>query len=214
MSNFNILQLNAKTETELREIAAELGVKIPNSMSKNQMIYAILDEQAVVSSQRKAAAVVAQPEDRKKRMRVQVKKNTDQKPVVKPAEVKEAVPAPEKIEVKAEEPVLAVEEAKPAKKKNPKQKQAPRKSEESAEEVQPKVELKAKPKAQHVVDEEIIKQEAQKDESIDVVETQAEVEVENAPITEVSEESTNEEVKIPNNDRFQKNQPNNQNNHF
>ena len=213
MSNFNILQLNAKTETELREIAAELGVKIPNSMSKNQMIYAILDEQAVVSSQRKAAAVVAQPEDRKKRMRVQVKKNTDQKPVVKPADVKEAaVPAPEKVEVKAEETIVAAEETKPAKKKNPKQKPVQKKSQESAEEAQPKVELKAKPKAQHVVDEEIIKQEDHKDESIDVVETQAEVEVENAPITEVSEESTNEEVKIPNNDRFQKNQPNNQNN--
>ncbi len=213
MSNFNILQLNAKTETELREIAAELGIKIPNSMSKNQMIYAILDEQAVVSSQRKAAAVVAQPEDRKKRMRVQVKKNTDQKPVVKPADVKEAaVPAPEKVEVKAEETIVAAEETKPAKKKNPKQKPVQKKSQESAEEAQPKVELKAKPKAQHVVDEEIIKQEDHKDESIDVVETQAEVEVENAPITEVSEESTNEEVKIPNNDRFQKNQPNNQNN--
>ncbi len=213
MSNFNILQLNAKTETELREIAAELGVKIPNSMSKNQMIYAILDEQAVVGSQRKAAAVVEQPEDRKKRMRVQVKKNTDQKPLVKPAEAKETVSAPEKVEVKTDAPVAIAEEAKPAKKKNPKQKQAPKKTQESTEETQPKVELKAKPKVQHVVDEEIIKQEDHKDESIDIVETPVEAEVENAPAAEVSEESVNEEVKAPNGDaRFQKNQPNNQNN--
>ncbi len=79
MSNYNILQLNAKSESELRTIAGELGIKIPNSMSKNQMVYAILDEQAVVNSMIKVAATNPNQDDRKKRQRVTVKKLSDQK---------------------------------------------------------------------------------------------------------------------------------------
>ncbi len=77
MSNFNILQLNAKSEAELRAIAGEMGIKIPNSMSKNQMVYAILDEQAVIGAQAKTIAQQANQEDKKKRQRITVKKSTE-----------------------------------------------------------------------------------------------------------------------------------------
>ena len=73
------MQLNAKSETELRAIAGELSIKIPNSMSKNQMVYAILDEQAVANSQIKAAVIKPNIEDRKKRQRVTVKKTSEEK---------------------------------------------------------------------------------------------------------------------------------------
>lgn len=77
MSNFNILQLNAKSEAELRAIAGEMGIKIPNSMSKNQMVYAILDEQAVIGAQAKTTAQQSNQEDKKKRQRITVKKTTE-----------------------------------------------------------------------------------------------------------------------------------------
>ena len=77
MSNFNILQLNAKSEAELRAIAGEMGIKIPNSMSKNQMVYAILDEQAVIGAQAKTIAQQANQEDKTKRQRITVKKSTE-----------------------------------------------------------------------------------------------------------------------------------------
>lgn len=77
MSNYNILQLNAKSEAELRAIAGEMGIKIPNSMSKNQMVYAILDEQAVLNAQAKTNSQQANQEDKKKRQRITVKKPAD-----------------------------------------------------------------------------------------------------------------------------------------
>ncbi len=55
MSNFNILQLTAKELSELKDIAKELGLKVSSSVTKETLIYDILDEQAVVNSQRKVA---------------------------------------------------------------------------------------------------------------------------------------------------------------
>ncbi len=59
MSNFNILQLTAKELSELKDIAKELGLKVSSSVTKETLIYDILDEQAVVNSQRKVASVEA-----------------------------------------------------------------------------------------------------------------------------------------------------------
>ena len=55
MSNYNILQLRAKELPELKEIATELGLKVPNSMTKDQLVYEILDQQAVVNAQKTTA---------------------------------------------------------------------------------------------------------------------------------------------------------------
>lgn len=73
MSNFNILQLNAKELSELKDIATELGLKVPSSSKKENLVYDILDQQAVVNAQRKTSGDKADG-DRKKRLRVPIKK--------------------------------------------------------------------------------------------------------------------------------------------
>jgi transcription termination factor Rho len=153
MSNYNILQLNAKTESELRQIAGEMGIKIPNSMSKNQMIYAILDEQAVVNSQKKVAT---QPEDRKKRIRVPVKKPSENKPENKSDELKtNPAPAAKKVEKPEEvikETVQNKEEPKTEKKKVVRKKNTASKVSEL-----PVDGANEKPEIKHVIDEDGLK---------------------------------------------------------
>jgi len=79
MSNYNILQLNAKELPELKDIAAELGLKVSNSAKKETLVYDILDQQAVVNAQRKTLSNENQEIDRKKRLRVPIKKTAEQK---------------------------------------------------------------------------------------------------------------------------------------
>ncbi len=70
--NFNILQLNAKTEPELLEIAKDLGLKLSTSTKKEDIVYAILDQQAIVNAQNKMQGDAAAPKpERKKRVRKQ-----------------------------------------------------------------------------------------------------------------------------------------------
>ncbi|MEA4975931.1 MAG: transcription termination factor Rho [Paludibacter sp.] len=78
MSNYNLTQLESKDMTELKKIAAELELKVSNSVSQQQLVYDILDRQAVVNSQHKAAKEKNNPQ-KGKRSRVSLKKNTDQK---------------------------------------------------------------------------------------------------------------------------------------
>ena len=78
MSNYNLTQLESKDMTELKKIAAELELKFSNSVSQQQLVYDILDRQAVVNSQQKAAKEKSNPQ-KGKRSRVSLKKNTDQK---------------------------------------------------------------------------------------------------------------------------------------
>ena len=85
MSNYNILQLNAKELSELKDIATELGLKVSNSTKKESLVYDILDQQAVVNAQRKTLSNEIQEIDRKKRLRVPVKKNAEQKVFSTPA---------------------------------------------------------------------------------------------------------------------------------
>ncbi|NDP20334.1 MAG: transcription termination factor Rho [Paludibacter sp.] len=79
MSNYTILQLNAKELSELKDIATELGLKVTNSAKKETLVYDILDQQAVVNAQRKTISNEIQSADRKKRLRVPIKKTSDQK---------------------------------------------------------------------------------------------------------------------------------------
>jgi len=147
MSNYNILQLNAKELSELKDIATELDLKVSNSATKDKLVYDILDQQAVVNAQRKTISNENIEIDRKKRLRVPVKKNgeqkvfTTQKDVTKPAEKPVQKPAPKPahkpVVKEAIEPSKTIDatiettatEATPAKKSNkPKQqkKQGPK----------------------------------------------------------------------------------------
>lgn len=82
MSNYNILQLNAKELSELKDIATELGLKVSNSTKKEILVYDILDQQAVVNAQRKTISIDNQEVNRKKRLRVPVKKTAEQKVII------------------------------------------------------------------------------------------------------------------------------------
>lgn len=128
MSNYTILQLNAKELSELKDIATELGLKVSNSTKKETLVYEILDQQAIVNAQRKTIANENQEIERKKRLRVPIKKTAEAKVFpqpTKPAEnqpkkavMQKTTPVAEAIvaETKLAEPAVA--EAKPVKKNN------------------------------------------------------------------------------------------------
>ena len=71
---YNIIQLNDKEVSELQSIAKELGLKNAESMKKDELVYGILDEQAIANASKKAANKETQP---RKRTRVSVKKEGD-----------------------------------------------------------------------------------------------------------------------------------------
>ena len=54
---YNIIQLNDKDLSELQSIAKELGIKKTDSLKKEDLVYKILDEQAIVGATQKVAAV-------------------------------------------------------------------------------------------------------------------------------------------------------------
>lgn len=75
---YNIIQLNDKDLSELQQIAKELGLTKIDSLRKEELVYRILDEQAIVGATRKTAA--KSDESRKeprKRSRISVKKEGD-----------------------------------------------------------------------------------------------------------------------------------------
>lgn len=53
---YNIIQLNDKELSELQGIAKELGIKKADSYKKEDLVYKILDEQAIVGATKKVAA--------------------------------------------------------------------------------------------------------------------------------------------------------------
>ena len=66
---YNILQLNNKDLNELQEIAAEMGIKGTKSLERQDLIYRILDEQAIAGAQKKVASEEAKG-DRRQRTRI------------------------------------------------------------------------------------------------------------------------------------------------
>ncbi len=73
---YNILQLNDKDLSELQSIAKELGVKNAESLKKDDLVYSILDEQAIANASKKAEKDNETKEPRK-RTRVSMKKEGD-----------------------------------------------------------------------------------------------------------------------------------------
>ena len=65
---YNIIQLREKELNELQEIAKELGITPKGSMEKDELVYKILDEQAIAGAAQKAIEKTP-----KKRSRVTVK---------------------------------------------------------------------------------------------------------------------------------------------
>lgn len=77
---YNIIQLNDKDLSELQIIAKELGIKKTDSYKKEDLVYKILDEQAIVGATKKVAAdklKEERKEEKKKRSRVTPAKKED-----------------------------------------------------------------------------------------------------------------------------------------
>ncbi|MDR0891321.1 MAG: Rho termination factor N-terminal domain-containing protein [Mediterranea sp.] len=104
---YNIIQLNDKELSELQSIANELGIKKSDSLKKEDLVYKILDEQAIVGATKKVAADKLKEErkddNKKKRPHDSAAKKTG-KPVGRPPKNKDTAaptkpaPAPEKSE--------------------------------------------------------------------------------------------------------------------
>ena len=120
---YNIEELNSKEDSELKAIAESMGIKKINSIDRDDLIYRILDEQAINSSK----ASVANAVEKKKRGRKTAKKTaTTENKEVKSEDVEETVvtaSAEATVEVKeepTEEPKkeeVVAQEQKPKKEK-------------------------------------------------------------------------------------------------
>ena len=103
---YNIFELKAKTLPELKEIAAQLGIAVGNNIDTDDLVYTILDEQAITASK------TSQGEGKKRKKKTRTGKTekenedtTDEQPSL-PLEVPTT-------EVAAEPNINNVEEAKP-----------------------------------------------------------------------------------------------------
>lgn len=149
---YNIIQLNDKNLSELQTIAQELGIKKTESYKKEELVYKILDEQAIVGATKKVAAdklKEEKKEEKKKRSRVSVKKEGDKvftaskNGEVSKTETAKPTPAPNKTtktikEEKPEEKKEVAAETTEAKPKTATKKKAPR-AKKASEEVTPAV---------------------------------------------------------------------------
>ena len=161
---YNIIQLNDKNLSELQVIAKELGIKKADSYKKEDLVYKILDEQAIVGATKKVAADKLKEErkneeQKNKRSRVAPAKKDDKAvSATKGGEVaktKEAAPAKPQQPSKKEESTNKVKEtpaveAKAEKTSAPKRKVGRPRKEADAEDNK-EVE-KAKPAAPKVVE--------------------------------------------------------------
>ena len=71
---YNIIQLNDKSLTDLQRIAQELGISKVNAFTKEDLVYKILDEQAIAGASKKASA--ENVKENRKRSRINVKKES------------------------------------------------------------------------------------------------------------------------------------------
>ncbi len=164
MQKYNILELNEKLLTELQKIAEELGIKKVKSYKKEDLIYKILDEQAISYAGKQVEKA------KEKEAKKEAQKAAKQVAPVKVAEKKEKVeekPAKQKkttTEKKAPKAATVKKEpkAKPvAKKEN--EAAAPAKAEEKKTESSKEIK-QAKPVKQEPVKAKLEKEEKQSEQ--------------------------------------------------
>ena len=156
----DIIELSSKSQEELVAIAKELNVRKPESLDKEALVYAILDEQAIQSKE----SPVKQRQTRKKKAAAAPAPAKEEKaPAEAPKEAAETAPAkrkrgrPRKNDAENAEATLATapesaneapkaEEKPAAEKQQPKKK--PAKKQENAEKKQEQGEKKQRPRVQ------------------------------------------------------------------
>ena len=111
---YNIIQLNDKDLSELQVIAKELGIKKTDSLKKEDLVYKILDEQAIAGATKKVAAdklkEERKDEQKKERSRVAPATKKDNK-VVSATKEGEAEKAKEAAPAKPQQPSKKEESA-------------------------------------------------------------------------------------------------------
>ena len=80
---YNIIELNEKLTTELRKLAKEMGIRRPDAYKKEELIYKILDEQAIAETQKKKPTQSDKQKDANKQKPHVDKKKEDPKSSVK-----------------------------------------------------------------------------------------------------------------------------------
>ncbi|MDR1707641.1 transcription termination factor Rho [Dysgonomonas sp.] len=96
MRIYNILELNEKLTIELRTIAKELGIRRPDAYKKDELIYKILDEQAILEAKNKNSESYQSEEriEQQKKSYPAKNKQEKEKPQKKQTPVKEKVSEP------------------------------------------------------------------------------------------------------------------------
>lgn len=114
MQKYNIAELHNKTIEELKEIANNLGIKIPASIARDTLIYDIIDTQAFQVGRQKAEKLESQPQRSKSRGKKDENK-TSPKTESKPKKEE----APQEETPKAEEPKAELKSRRKAAKADP-----------------------------------------------------------------------------------------------
>lgn len=110
MRIYNILELNEKLTIELRTIAKELGIRRPDAYKKDELIYKILDEQAILEARNKNSESY-QDEDRIEQMQKSYATSKNNNPAKTKKQEKKVVDEPVK-ETKLENMVAKKEQEK------------------------------------------------------------------------------------------------------
>ncbi len=156
---YNIEDLNSKTVADLNEIAKELNLKVTSRMTKEQIVYAILDEQAEASS--KSTPEV--PAKRKRIVRKAVAVKTENALKTEPT-------TPKADEPKKEEPII--EEEKPIEESPKEMASKPNAKSDSIESTEPVKEEKSVSKKRTRIHKEVLpKEEKIETDSIDSTQT-------------------------------------------
>ena len=108
---YDILELNKKLLAELREIAKELKIKRVESFRKQELVYKILDTQAIIASETKASKKKEKEATLKEKDAAKKKSNDEKTPVTtekkrrgRPARTEKAEATPANLERKDEAP--------------------------------------------------------------------------------------------------------------
>ena len=143
---YDILELSAKSQEDLYAIAKDLNIKKPENIKKEDLIYVILDEQAIQSNEspkpKKARPRIAKPAAQKVADSAAAEPAVKSQPLPEPESAAEAAPAPAKkkggrprkaaaqTEEKAPEAAAPAEAEKPAKQPRQPKAQKPQEQQE------------------------------------------------------------------------------------
>lgn len=126
---YNIIELNEKLTTELRKLAKEMGIRRPDAYKKEELIYKILDEQAIAETQKKKPTQPNKQKDTTKKHTHIDKKKEDPKSNVKKAEEdkekKKDKPPQQKQKKQTTPPKQEKKQTKPKEEKKEEQKSKP-----------------------------------------------------------------------------------------